>query len=355
MELQGIGSSAFPLKEMGIQIGQRILVEVLSRDLSGKSQIRIAGQEISAVLEIPVQTGEKFWAGVQKIDKNGILLVREKDVNQALLLLPLNQQGMERYVFEMKKSQELALTQTLKQLLQKGMGPSVENPVLSFIQENIPQWSALNGDDGFKILAQLIKGFGFNYERRIRSLGNLSKEGQIQEQVELSKTLKGILLSSLNLESKAEGKSVLADLLDRLTGQQIWLQGTSSENPFYLFELPLRHEGEVYAGRLAIKAARKGNKVDLAHCRLALHAQAPTLGEIGLEGWLYEGQLTLKAFSENPVLLSNLIDENFQEVSEQFKRLGIYLHPVRVDSLSSAEEFHRFLRGELREGVDLQV
>lgn len=355
MELQGIGSSAFPLKEIGIQIGQRILVEVLSRDLSGKAQIRIAGQEISAVLEIPVQTGEKFWAGVQKIDERGILLVRDKDVHQAPILLPLNQQGMDRSNFGRGKSEELVITPMLKQLLQKGLNPSVKDSVLSFVQENVPQWSLLSGEDGYKLLIQLIKGFGFDYERRVRSLENFPQEEQIKEQVELSKTLKGILLSSLSLESEAEGKSVLANLLERLTGQQFWLQGASPENPFYLFEFPIRHEGEVYDQRLAIKAARKGNKVDLAHCRLALHAQTPTLGEIGLEGWLYEGQLSLKALSENPVLISNLIEENFQGVHEQFKRLGILLHPVGVDCLSTAEEFHRFMRGELREGVDFQV
>lgn len=354
MELQGIGSSSFPLKDIGIQTGQKILIEVLSRDVSGKAQIRIAGQEISALLEIPVEAGDKFWAGVQKIDESGVLLVREKKLNQPIKL-SIDQQGMERLNVSRGKFEELELTPMLKLVLEKGLNQNTKDGVGSFFQDIVPQWSTLGEKDGYKLLAQLIKGFGFDYERRIRNLGNLPKEEQIKEQADLSKTLKGILLSTLSNESEAEGKSLLTNLLERLTGQQVWLQGASPESPFYLFEFPIRHEGEVYAQRLAIKAARRGNKVDLGHCRVALHAQAPTLGEIGIEGWLYEGQLTVKALSENPGLLSNLIEENFSAAHEQFKRLGIHLHPVSVDSLRTAEEFHRFLRGELREGVDFQV
>ncbi len=354
MELQSVGASSFPLKDIGIQTGQRILVEVLSLDYSGKSQIRLAGQEITALLEIPVEVGDKFWVGVQKIDKNGVLLVREKEVNQPLFL-SLNEQGMERLSFSRGKFAEQEITSLFKQVLEKDISSGGKDSVRSFFQESIPQWSSLGGEAGYKLLTQLIKGLGFDYERRIRNLMNLPEEEQIEEQAKLSKTFKGILLSVLGKESESEGKHLLTNLLDRLTGQQFWLQSASSEPPFFLLEFPIRHEGEVYSQRLAIKAARKGNKVDLGHCRVALHAQTPTLGEIGVEGWLYEGQLTLKVLSDDPELLSKVLEGSFSVAHEQFKRLGILLHPVGVETLRTSEDFHRFLRGELREGVNFQV
>lgn len=354
MELQGISTSSFPLKDIGLQSGQRILVEVLSRDLSGKAQIRIAGQEITALLEIPVEVGEKFWAGVQKIDQSGVLLVREKPANHPLFL-SANVQGMEQLSLGRGKFAEQEITTIYKQVLEKDLITNGKDPLRSFFQENVPQWSSLEGEAGYKLLTQLIKGLGFDYERRIKNLMNLPEEEQIEEQTKLGKTFKGLLLSALSKESDSEGKHLLTNLLERLTGQQIWLQSTSSEPPFFLLEFPIRHEGEVYSQRLAIKAARKGNKVDLGHCRVALHAQTPTLGEIGVEGWLYEGQLTLKVLSDQPELLSKVLERNFPAAQEQFKRLGILLHPVAVDTLRTSGDFHRFLRGELREGVNIQV
>lgn len=84
MELQGLGQlhlrQGVRQGSLLLQPGQSFLIEVLNRDSSGKAQIRLGGQVITALLEVPAQVGEKFVATVQRVDQNGILLVRDKNV-----------------------------------------------------------------------------------------------------------------------------------------------------------------------------------------------------------------------------------------------------------------------------------
>lgn len=70
---------------------------------------------------------------------------------------------------------------------------------------------------------------------------------------------------------------------------------------------------------------------------------------------MYEGQLTLKLLSEKQEELQTLIEENYESTRTIFQQMGITLHPIGVGQLKTAEEFHRFLKGELREGVNYQV
>lgn len=387
VELLGLGSINLPLKNAGIQPGQKFLIEVIHIDPSGKAQIRIAGQVIPALLEISVQPGEKFWAGVQKIDENGIVLARDKSINPAKDT-PFDAQRIGRLYIEFGQNKDNSLSNLLGQILDEvksvpvpsegksvltieGKSLQVEGSnntiteqdenlsgkelIASFISKSIPQWSNLN-KEGFMQLFLLFRGLGLDYERRLKNLDTMSQQDIQNVQMELKKSLKGIALSLLGEEdSNGNEKSLIVSLLERLTGQQILLQGGNPDAPFYLIEIPLQSEGELFTQRLAIKASRKGKKIDLDHCRLALHAETPTLGELGIEGWIYEAQLTLKVFSDNPDFLYSLIDESFAQTSEAFRRMGINLNPIRVAPLKTAEEFHRFLRGELREGVDYQV
>ena len=586
MELQGLGSINLPLKNQGIQPGQRFLIEVIHRDPSGKAQIRIGGQVIPALLETSAQPGEKFLATVQRIDASGIVLARDKSTigDKAALLNP---QGIERLYIEFGQNKENSLSNLLRQILSDGKGTSVpsdgkgvpvpsdgkgtpvpsdgkgapvpsdgkgapvpsdgkgapvpsdgkgapvpsdgkgtpvpsdrkgapvpndgkgapvpsdgkgapvpndgkgapvpsdgkgapvpndgkgapvpsngkgtpvpsdgkgtpvpsdgkgtpvpsdgkgtpvpsdgkgtpvpsdgkgtpilsdgkgapvandgkgapvlsdgkSSPVLneakvvqlsegknlnapgsvqndsdaerigltskeliaSFVNNTVPQWSSLS-KDGFMQLFLLFRGLGLDYERRLKNLDSSKDPEKSNLQAELKRSLKGILLSLLTRGGgNGDEKSLATNLLDRLTGQQILLQGGNSEAPFYLMEIPLQSEGELYNQTLAIKASRKGNKLDLDHCRLALRAETPTLGELGLEGWIYEAQLTLKVFSDNPERLQSLVEENFAHTREIFNQMGMSLHPITVGPLETADEFHRFLKGELREGVDYQV
>lgn len=380
MELQGLGSINLPLKNAGIQPGQKFLIEVIRIYPGGKAQIRIAGQVIPALLEISVQPGEKFWAGVQKIDESGIVLARDKNINPAKDT-SLDAQRIGRLYIEFGQNKDNSLSSLLRQVLSEGKSTPVPSEdkslqnmegtknttsehyanlkgrelIASFISNHIPQWSNLN-KDGFMQLFLLFRGLGLDYERRLKNLDTMSEQDVQNIQRELKKSLKGIVLSLLN-EGDSDGneKSLVASLLERLTGQQILLQGGNPEVPFYLMEIPLQSEGELYTQRLAIKASRKGKKIDLSHCRLALHAETPTLGELGIEGWIYEAQLTLKVLSDNPDYLYSLINENFSQTCETFRQMGINLNPIGVAPLKTAEEFHRFLKGELREGVDYQV
>ena len=235
------------------------------------------------------------------------------------------------------------------------IGLTSKELIASFVNNTVPQWSSLS-KDGFMQLFLLFRGLGLDYERRLKNLDSSKDPEKSNLQAELKRSLKGILLSLLTRGGgNGDEKSLATNLLDRLTGQQILLQGGNSEAPFYLMEIPLQSEGELYNQTLAIKASRKGNKLDLDHCRLALRAETPTLGELGLEGWIYEAQLTLKVFSDNPERLQSLVEENFAHTREIFNQMGMSLHPITVGPLETADEFHRFLKGELREGVDYQV
>ncbi|SHN82345.1 hypothetical protein [Desulfitobacterium chlororespirans] len=235
------------------------------------------------------------------------------------------------------------------------IGLTSKELIASFVNNTVPQWSSLS-KDGFMQLFLLFRGLGLDYERRLKNLDSSKDPEKSNLQAELKRSLKGILLSLLTRGgANGDEKSLATNLLERLTGQQILLQGGNSEAPFYLMEIPLQAEGELYNQTLAIKASRKGNKLDLDHCRLALHAETPTLGELGLEGWIYEAQLTLKVFSDNPERLQSLVEENFAHTREIFNQMGMSLHPITVGQLETADEFHRFLKGELREGVDYQV
>ncbi|MGE4273191.1 MAG: hypothetical protein AB7E31_10020 [Desulfitobacterium sp.] len=515
MELQGLGSINLPIKNTGLQPGQRFLVEVIQKDPSGKAQIRLAGQVIPAMLEISVEPGGKFWASIHKIDENGIVLVRDNS-NYPSKDMPIDSQRLERLYLEFASPKGKSLSNLLSAVLTDSKGAQVpadgkgttvvtdgkgapvvtdgkgapvvadgkgapvvadgkgapvvadgkgtpvvadgkgapvvtdgksapvvtdgkgapvvtdgkgapvvtdgkgtpvvtdgkgtpvttdskstsvpidgksapvpidvkgtpavidgkslpsntviqeasndelfnlsgKEMITSFINNNVPQWSNL-GTDGFLQLFMLFKGLGLDYERRLKNIETM-KDGDIQNlQIELKKSLKGIILSLLNSsESTGNEKSLFSSLLERLTGQQILLQAGNPDAPFYLMEIPLQSEGELYTQTLAIKASRKGKKIDLDHCRLALHAETPTLGELGLEGWLYEGQLTLKLLSENQEKLQTLIEENYEPTRTIFHQMGITLHPIGVGQLKTAEEFHRFLKGELREGVNYQV
>ncbi|HHY26932.1 MAG TPA: hypothetical protein GX523_09370, partial [Desulfitobacterium dehalogenans] len=226
--------------------------------------------------------------------------------------------------------------------------------IASFVNNTVPQWSNLS-KDGFMQLFLLFRGLGLDYERRLKNLDTTKENEKSNLQADLKKSLKGILLSLLTGDSDGDEKSHASNLLERLTGQQILLQRGGSEAPFYLMEIPLQSDGELYNQTLAIKASRKGKKLDLDHCRLALRAETPTLGELGLEGWIYETQLTLKVLSDNPDYLQSLVEENFAHTREIFSQMGMSLQPITVGPLKTADEFHRFLKGELREGVDYQV
>ncbi|MEA5021866.1 MAG: hypothetical protein VB109_03345, partial [Desulfitobacterium hafniense] len=124
MELQGLGSINLPLKNQGIQPGQRFLIEVIHRDPSGKAQIRIGGQVIPALLETSAQPGEKFLATVQRIDASGIVLARDKSTigDKAALLDP---QGIERLYIEFGQNKENSLSNLLRQILSDGKGTPV--------------------------------------------------------------------------------------------------------------------------------------------------------------------------------------------------------------------------------------
>jgi len=226
--------------------------------------------------------------------------------------------------------------------------------IAQFVNQYVPQWSSLN-KDSFMQLFLLLRGLGLDYEHRLKKLDS-SKREQIENlRGELKNTLKGILLSLLASGTKGEEKSQFTNLLERLTGQQILMQGGNSETPFYLMEIPLQADGEIYSQTLAIKASRRGNKLDLDHCRLALRAETPTLGELGIEGWMYESQLSLRVYGNDPEYIQSLIEDNYDHTREIFSNLGITLHPIAVGPLQTAEEFKRFLKGEMREGVDYQV
>ncbi len=60
-----------------LQLGERLLVEVVQKTSEGEGTIRVKGQNVSALLETSTQVGEKFWVKVGNVSEGGLLLVRE--------------------------------------------------------------------------------------------------------------------------------------------------------------------------------------------------------------------------------------------------------------------------------------
>ncbi len=241
--------------------------------------------------------------------------------------------------------------------------PLDETTVMQRLWEMIPQWSTLRDnqtkDGGAEILLKLLKALGLDFESRLANLKLAEKQGD-SELNQLKDTVKAQLMELIHSSSGAAGKEgkggeKLEPLLNYLTGQQLWLQSGSREPAYILLHLPVRHQDSVYEARIAVESGRKGAKIDIDHCRIALMLDTPNLGEIGVDAWFFEKTLSIKILSSYPTNISEWLTEMKEEIGGRFNQIGFRLGEIKVEDLTEKVPLEEFITGKRRSGVDYKT
>jgi len=224
------------------------------------------------------------------------------------------------------------------------------------LQSTIPEWSGLSEENGAEKIVECLRKLGLNYEQRIMQLMKFDSAAKEAEINSLKETVKFALLETAqNKEGKELGSdSPLAQLLQKITGQQLWLKTGALDNAFILLQLPLLNQGQPMPVHMAIESARKGTKMDDQHCRIALQIETELLGDVGIDAFFNQDSVTLRVLTRDHQLLPLLIEEVLPETKAKFARLGFNLANVETGDLDQNREFHSFLQGIRRSGVDVK-
>lgn len=324
-----------------LEVGQKVTINVIRMQNNGEAEISIGNQKILANVEANVKSGDSFPAYVKQIDAEGVVLVRliqdKVALNRGIILndevktLIENFRGMDNKTIPMQNIQDLnKMTKNA-------------NEIINSLFEAIPEWKDISANT----IMQYFKNLGLEHENKLaekqaytQELGESDLKGKIME----------ILFGHKNIPT-AE-KSVLENILNQITGQQIWLQSGTDENAFLLMNIPCRENSEVYEARVVIEGQRKGNKIDHKHMRIGLLVDTEFLGSVGADIVVYDSSLELSILHDNPELIDGLIKETFTESILRFSNIGFDLKAVNVKKLTPNVKFSKFLVGEST-GVDL--
>ncbi|WP_425801389.1 hypothetical protein ACHOLT_13155 [Desulfitobacterium sp. Sab5] len=144
--------------------GQRLFVEIVSIDPSGKGTVNIKGNLLEAILETMAQPGDKFWARVKEIDAQQLVLAKEVNGPDTAGLLSreesIAQNGKEINTGFSSLSQDLA--QAINTARKMDWKTLLEDS-FSFTQKMIPIPSEQTaGDLGAKLLQSLSEQVSTN-------------------------------------------------------------------------------------------------------------------------------------------------------------------------------------------------
>lgn len=78
---------AMPGKDL-FQIGQKLLIEMLSQLEDGKASILVNGKSVQAFLDFEAKPGDKFQAVVKNFLGNTLVLSRDTDVQKPMAAMP---------------------------------------------------------------------------------------------------------------------------------------------------------------------------------------------------------------------------------------------------------------------------
>ncbi|KJR45971.1 hypothetical protein UF75_3636 [Desulfosporosinus sp. I2] len=342
---------AMPGKD-SFQIGQKIIVEMLSQADDGKASILANGKSVQAFLDFEAKPGDKFQAVVKNFLNNTLVLSRDTEVQkpvESVLSNTLNtvlaNRGLpnnELFVYLLNDAQTASYPEILK-------NSDLPEELLQKFYDLIPSLKGLSKQETAGQLKSFLKLLGLNYEHRLFDSLIKGQGGNFEELAQLKDTLKAQLLSLTNTHPSS---SVINQLLDKITGQQLWHDTGVDGNGYMLAEIPIRHDQEVKSIKLAIQGSRKNGKLDPQHCRIALQTETPNLGPIGIDAFFSMNQLSLSLLTKNPDTLSVLIDGLMPEVKRNFQMIGVNLTSIHLKPLDNSE-FHTLLKGEAKNGVDV--
>lgn len=346
------------------QLGERLLVEVVQKKSEGEGTIRIKGQDLSALLESTTNVGEKFWVKVGNLSEGSLVLIREplmekkEDIRvppqQFKQLtergLPINQE-----IISLLKNFPTANTGILGALLTTLQGTPLDGLIMN-LRKSLPKLEGLSEETGAEKLVECLKKLGLNYEQRIQQMMKLDPQAKEIEKNSLKDTFKFALLDALQnqkgLDSHAE--ETLTNLLQKITGQQLWLKTGALDNAYLLLQLPLLNQEQLVPVQIAIESARQGGKMDEQHCRVGIQMETEQLGQVGIDAFFHGDSLTLRVLTHDLQFLPQLLEEALPETRTQFAKLGFTLMKIETGDLAKNVEFQNFLEGSRRSGVDFK-
>lgn len=346
-------------------LGERLLVEVVKKTGEGEGTIRVKGQDVSALLETSTELGEKFWVKVGEVKEGSFLLIREPlmDKQGDIHVVPqqfqqLTERGLpiNQDIITLLKTFPTAKTELLGTLLANIQGTMTDEFLVN-LRKTIPEWDGLSEENGAEKLVECLRKLGLNYEQRIQQMLKLDSPAKEVEKNSLKDTFKFKLLEVIqNQEGRDlyDSDGPLAHLLQKITGQQLWLKTGALDNAYMLLHLPLLNQGQLVPAQIAIESARKGPKMDEQHCRVAIQIETQQLGDIGIDAFFDQDSLTFRVLSRNLPFLPQLLEEVMPETRAEFSKLGFNLAKVETGDLDQNIEFQNFLRGIRRSGVDVQ-
>lgn len=344
--------------------GERLIVEVVQKTGEGKATIRVNGQNISAILETATELGDKFWVKVGDIKEGNLILIREP--------LPWKQENIPIVLRQFQQSTErglpnnMGIVSLLKTfltantgLLSLSMGNllGLNKDFMQNFKKSLPKWEELSEDNGAEELVECLRKLGINYEQRIQLMPKLDSQAKEAEKNDLRETFKYALLQALQVQEGQnfdDPKGSLALMLQKITGQQLWFKTGAMDTAYMLLHLPLLNREEIVPVQIAIESARKGSKMDEKHCRVAIQIETQILGDIGIDAYFSEEELSFRVLTRKFGLFYHLLDEVMPETRAKFSKLGFNIIKVDTGDLDENLEFQNFLQGSRRSGVDIQ-
>ncbi len=343
-----------------LQVGQRLPVEVISNEANQEGVIALGGKIMKAKIEAQVQTGERFWAAVKEANENGIVLSRDILNNSKIdglskdQIIVLVNRGLN---FDPQISE--TLTKFAKNKVTTGFASLASSNnseirnLLSALLQILPHWSKLNGAN-YLPLIDYFSSLGLENERMIYDKYRLtSNEGEPSESDNVKLNILKILEEQAHTLSKEE-KSSLHQLLDEITGQQLWIQSGVRKNAYCLLHLPLQENGELFPCHIAMESSRKGAKMDATHSRIALQVETPHLGLVGADLMLFEDNMNVCFLNDDVEYMVALVEELYEEVFANFKLMGLTVERFSVRSFKEVPFFSDFLTGKHMGGVDIE-
>ncbi|HBW36744.1 hypothetical protein [Desulfosporosinus sp. BICA1-9] len=348
------------------QPGERLLVEVVQKNGEGQGTIRVKGQDIFAILQTSTELGDKFWVKVGDIKDGNLLLVREPLLGKQVDI-PVVPQQLQQFterglpnnldILTLLKTFISANTGLLGTVMASLKGSISEDFMLNFIK-SIPKWEELSEENGAEELVEGLRKLGLNYEQRIQLMLKSDSQTKEAEKNSLKETLKYALLQALQSpeEQNLDGpdRELALMLLQKITGQQLWLKSGAMDNAYMLLHLPLYYREDILPVQIAIESARKGSKMDEKHCRIAIQIETQALGDIGIDAYFNQDVLSFHVLTRDLQFLPQLLEEVMPETKEVFAKLGFTIGKVGTADLDTNLEFQNFLRGSRRSGVDIQ-
>jgi len=341
------------------KLGQHLQVEVLNANNS-EGLISVGGKQLPAKLDVNVKPGDRFWVAVKDINNNEILLAREQispilaqkigKENFSLLLsrgLPFIPE-IALYLNKFRNFENNSIQSIIKGF-ESANSDEADNKILLFLKDIIPKLDKNGQNELSKNIMNYFKKSGISYEHKVfNAILNLDSK-LASEEVESS--LKGQLLNSLN--TKEAKNNFLVDLLEQITGQQLWIQTGAKENACFLLHIPVQFDSEIYETIIAGESSRKQGKVDLNHCHLAIQVETLILGKIGVELCIHEKDVMLFVLYDEIEAIKEYINSLFEETKDRFDTLGLSIKYITVKPLSGNKQFQKLIHGDFSNKVDV--